>query len=180
MLLNVCCEENCTKLRTGLSPRCEECRVARRKETVRECAKRYRKANPDKVRSCVRRSYHKHGERRREDMRRRHQKNPDKAVERARRWKKENPDRKREIQREANRRRSELLGGNKHRRYWPDLFLRDGPVCGICGGFLNPVTDDFHVDHIRPVSKGGGNDLANLQLSHPSCNVSKGAVWHME
>lgn len=43
--------------------------------------------------------------------------------------------------------------------------------CTICGEFV-PI-DDFTIDHIMPISKGGSYDLDNLQLAHPSCNRMK-------
>ena len=42
--------------------------------------------------------------------------------------------------------------------------------CGICS---EPMGADISVDHIYPVSLGGGNELANLQAVHRSCNTSK-------
>lgn len=57
---------------------------------------------------------------------------------------------------------------------YSDLFVkvgrRDGFQCAIC----KHTGNDLQVDHIHPVSKGGTNDLANLQLLCPSCNMSKG------
>jgi hypothetical protein len=53
------------------------------------------------------------------------------------------------------------------------VISRDGNVCGICG---SAVTDGFvDIDHILPVSLGGADDLANLQVAHARCNRSKGA-----
>lgn len=52
------------------------------------------------------------------------------------------------------------------------VIERDGFVCGLC---LEPVeADDIHIDHIRPRSLGGGDDLANLQVAHRACNLRKG------
>lgn len=47
--------------------------------------------------------------------------------------------------------------------------------CIGCGLTLN--FDTVTVDHIRPVSKGGANDIDNLQPMCQSCNSSKGAKW---
>jgi hypothetical protein len=50
---------------------------------------------------------------------------------------------------------------------------RDGLVCQLCFG---PVElNDIHLDHIRPFSHGGPTSLANLQVTHSRCNMSKGA-----
>ena len=46
-------------------------------------------------------------------------------------------------------------------------------VCQRCGTDVGP----FHVDHIRPYSKGGWQDLRNLQLLCAPCNLRKGAAW---
>lgn len=50
---------------------------------------------------------------------------------------------------------------------------RDGLVCGLCGDEVQP--DDVHIDHIKPVSLGGKDELDNLQVAHSFCNISKGA-----
>lgn len=59
------------------------------------------------------------------------------------------------------------------RSYALSLSRRDGDYCGICGMPLDYRTDRFHIDHIWPQSKGGSDDMANLQLAHPSCNARK-------
>ena len=56
------------------------------------------------------------------------------------------------------------------------LLVRDGKKCGICHGEFSEddlMNQRFHVDHIRPKSKGGSHDLENLQLAHVSCNIKK-------
>jgi hypothetical protein len=47
-----------------------------------------------------------------------------------------------------------------------------GRLCGICG---EPIDDPYasDMDHIVPHAYGGGNESANLQLTHASCNRSK-------
>jgi 5-methylcytosine-specific restriction endonuclease McrA len=36
-------------------------------------------------------------------------------------------------------------------------------------------TQTHHVDHIIPWSMGGGNETANIQIMHATCNLRKGA-----
>lgn len=43
-------------------------------------------------------------------------------------------------------------------------------LCFYCDGSL----DNYHIDHIIPLSKGGEHQLHNLVLSCPTCNLKKG------
>lgn len=51
-----------------------------------------------------------------------------------------------------------------------EVYRRDGFRCRRCG-----AEDDLSIDHVHPVSKGGGDDLANLQTLCRGCNARKGA-----
>lgn len=53
------------------------------------------------------------------------------------------------------------------------VIERDGLVCGICGGAVDP--SDVHLDHIKPFSKGGPTTFGNLRVTHSVCNMRKGA-----
>lgn len=60
------------------------------------------------------------------------------------------------------------------------IVRRDGDCCWICGRILSFVIFDAHdpqfstIDHLKPSSLGGTNDLVNLKLAHLSCNVARG------
>ncbi|MBP8291733.1 MAG: HNH endonuclease [Caldilineaceae bacterium] len=54
-----------------------------------------------------------------------------------------------------------------------DVFRRDGFTCQYCG--RTPPDTVLHVDHIRPVSDGGDNDISNLVTSCELCNLGKSA-----
>lgn len=54
------------------------------------------------------------------------------------------------------------------------VFQRDGYRCVDCGSDGTEPRNDLTVDHVRPVSLGGDNSLANLQTLCRSCNARKG------
>lgn len=49
--------------------------------------------------------------------------------------------------------------------------------CAYCGELLS---GPYHIDHKTPVSRGGTNDVSNLHLTCPRCNMKKGAMTHEE
>jgi hypothetical protein len=52
-----------------------------------------------------------------------------------------------------------------------EIFKRDCFKCQYCGATAPEVV--LHVDHIKPVSQGGSNDLTNLITSCAPCNLGK-------
>ncbi len=46
-------------------------------------------------------------------------------------------------------------------------------LCGICWNMVDP--ENWHLDHIVPIVKGGAHLFSNVQPAHPFCNISKGA-----
>lgn len=56
------------------------------------------------------------------------------------------------------------------------VFQRDGYRCVECGATNKETT--LEIDHIIPVSKGGTNDMSNLQTLCKACNRAKSAtIW---
>jgi hypothetical protein len=53
------------------------------------------------------------------------------------------------------------------------VLVRDGYTCQMCGVSRNDGAI-LEIDHIHPVSKGGTNDLSNLQVLCRDCNAGKG------
>lgn len=62
--------------------------------------------------------------------------------------------------------RRQRIARDLTRKVWD----RDGWTCQRCGNHTN-----LTVDHIYPVSRGGANELDNLQTLCGSCNSRKGA-----
>ena len=50
---------------------------------------------------------------------------------------------------------------------------RDNSTCQLCGATIKDGVK-LHVDHIVPISKGGTNDMDNLQTLCDKCNLGKG------
>lgn len=53
-----------------------------------------------------------------------------------------------------------------------EVFERDGGICQLCGGEVGQ--EEFELDHVVPLSKGGEHSMANVQVAHMACNRSKG------
>lgn len=52
------------------------------------------------------------------------------------------------------------------------VFERDGRRCVVCGRAASAGIE-LHVDHIVPVSRGGGDSIENLQVLCAPCNLGK-------
>lgn len=63
------------------------------------------------------------------------------------------------------------------------VMKRDGGICKLCGKPVNTADRRSNgigysyptIDHIVPLSKGGGHVMSNVQLAHMICNSRKGA-----
>ena len=70
------------------------------------------------------------------------------------------------------------------RAYWTErvksiLKARDRGKCAICGSDLTMELEaPIHIDHMIPITKGGCNDIVNLQILCDSCNLSKSNNSH--
>lgn len=70
----------------------------------------------------------------------------------------------------AKRKRSGVPRGIRH-----EVFKRDNYTCVECGARKEDGAT-LHVDHIIPVSKGGTDELDNLQTLCSDCNLNKSDV----
>ena len=62
---------------------------------------------------------------------------------------------------------------SNYRQLLAYIGKRDGFYCRAC----NSVSD-LQIDHVKPVAKGGTNDLDNLQLLCGACNRQKSDKWN--
>ena len=103
----------------------------------------------------------------REGERIRRIKSLERNLARVSRWKKSHPEAVRASN--INRRAKKGgIGGGEIRK----LLETQHQKCTVCGVSL---IKGFHVDHILPLKLGGSNDITNIQLLCPPCNLSKGA-----
>ena len=53
------------------------------------------------------------------------------------------------------------------------IYLRDGLACAYCGATIEDGAR-LTLDHLRPVSRGGSNEAANLVTCCHRCNSARG------
>ena len=74
----------------------------------------------------------------------------------------------------SHRRQDRMVGrGSFTARDVVNLYQAQRGLCVLCGVDLRMTR--YHVDHIKPIAKGGRNTKENLQLLCPRCNLKKGA-----
>lgn len=95
--------------------------------------------------------------------------NREKLLERNRTWKAENPDRVREL-----RTQHEAVRRARKRTTQVDNDPRITALYEIAA-WLRSQGDDVHVDHIRPLARGGTHTYENLQILTAQENMRKGA-----
>lgn len=128
--------------------------------------KSWRKNNPDKVREQGKQWEQKNRARRRSTRKKWREENPDKVSEYSLRWKKKYPEKA-----NANTRRYQTQKyGNETEPYDFKAICRFYKnTCLACGRTDVKLT----VDHIVPISKGGGDVASNIQPLCQQCNSSK-------
>lgn len=176
--------------RDGLRSKCKACMLAADRARwadpsgrAREAQRQYVRANIERVRANQRAWKERNRERIRITTREQRRLNPEPFRERQRRYEQRHPDRIREHSRQMRRKHPEIFragwrrrmarlranGGNYTQGEWRALCEQYGNVCLACGA-AGPLT----ADHVVPVSKGGSNDISNIQCLCKPCNSRKG------
>jgi 5-methylcytosine-specific restriction endonuclease McrA len=87
--------------------------------------------------------------------------------------KRDNPERVRADDKKRRARKFNAPGaGWTEHDVWTMAAAQHGE-CAYCPALL---IGRFHRDHIKPLSKGGAHEVANLQLLCGPCNLAKGAI----
>lgn len=150
----------------GLRAYCKSCERA-------YCKKQYAE-NADAMKAANRVRYHANVEQHRSRTRAYYARNRDvrRAANRvaAVRWRAANPEQVR-VQNKARRAlvAGASLVGFTARELEQRLSMYPG--CWICGA------PSSHIDHVKPLSKGGPHILVNLRPCCAPCNLSKRATW---
>lgn len=97
----------------------------------------------------------------------------------SRKWRADNPGKSAALQKAWREKNPEKRRSNKRARKAAkritlvrELTKLQRGRCAYCRVRLG---DQFHVDHVTPLKRGGPDHRANLQLACVGCNQSKGA-----
>lgn len=153
--------------------------LANKAKTIAK-AKAWAEAHPERAKELARESYHRNAEKNAAYR----AANSDQIVERVSVWQEANAEKvrgyKAKYQREhkiwhrerQSRRRAQKLGQFIENVNPDVVYEMHGGCCGICGEFIDGA---FHVDHVKPLARGGMHGYINVQPAHPVCNARKGA-----
>ena len=159
-------EAGYTRHRRAGEPPCGDCRNGANQTRYQWAAD-----HPTSVKAINRRFYDSNQEAQRAAARAWRAANPDKVRQTHRDWRRANPlaDRARGHRRRTRQRQTLTI------LYSPDQLAQRmaywGYRCWMCGGPFESV------DHVKPISQGGPDCLANLRPACQSCNARKGSRW---
>lgn len=123
----------------------------------------YNEEHRDERRAYMYHYYQEHREERATYMRHWRYENPEKAAANQRRWRKKNPEK---IAAQFARYRA-------HKRALPNTLTAGQAELLMKIGRITYPGEELHLDHIVPLSKGGGTTLANMVAIPASLNRAK-------
>jgi 5-methylcytosine-specific restriction endonuclease McrA len=149
-------------------------------EASQEYSKQFRLKYPERIKATNKRSRKKHPQTKRDVEKRYRERHPEKAYARRKKWGIENPQRLLDYSR-ARRAKKKNAGGSHTNEELLILYVIQQGKCCWCGQPMgNKITDrhlhhfeNFTEDHIKPLSKGGNDYIANIVLACWRCNCSR-------
>ncbi len=150
---------------------------AKNKDEINAKRRERRATDPEAAeleRERWRASYERHKEKRREYQRRYRRENLEKVRAYQRAYREAHEESERERSRANVRRRLARKAnaeGSHIARDVLDLLESQGGLCAYCECTLD---ENYHVDHMTPLSRGGSDFPENLAITCPNCNLRKG------
>jgi len=138
------------------------------RNAIRERDREYYAAHRDAQLKRSREYHATHREARREYTRKYAAAHPEGVRESVRKYRAAHP----EVQLAHNAKRRALkLGAFVESVSRAIVYKRDGGRCHLCG--KKARKDNWHLDHIMPLSKGGEHSYRNVAVACPGCNLHK-------
>lgn len=157
--------------RRGGYPCCKPCRKIRGQkwaEKTKDTRKQWRDENKEIIQQRNKEYYRANRDKELARCKEYRETNREKIAARSRRYLENNRDK---CYAHVYKRRARKLSVPNETIIREEVFLRDKGMCGICGGQVDP--NNWHMDHIYPISKGGSHTYDNVRVTHPTCNLQK-------
>lgn len=129
----------------------------------------WRQENPDKVKAYSKKYHLENQDDKNSKSRIWHENNKDRHKKLNKKWHEKNKY-GRVIHESKRRALKKQSGGSFSKKDIEQLALKQKFRCPYC---LISIKEKFHIDHIKPLSKGGHNGKENIQLLCPPCNQKK-------